>query len=471
MEMTDTARVLARVEADFPATVARLTDLVRIPSCSFPGFPAEAVRHSAAATAAWLSDAGWEDVRCAVLPGCEHPYVLAHLRRAGPDAPTLLLYAHHDVQPPLRESLWASPAFAPEERDGRLYGRGAADDKAGIALHAAAVAAWCAEAGAPPVNLVALIEGEEEIGSPHFAQALAAFRDELAADAVVIADLANADTGVPSLTTSLRGHVTVEVELRALRAPLHSGMWGGVVPDPAAALCRLLAGLWDDAGAIVVPGLCDGAVPPDAAERAGLAAVPYERARVAAQAGILAGSAALPAEGAEFHARLWRRPSLTVTGIQAGERGRTGNVIMDAAWARLGLRIVPGMDGARCLALLQEHLRRHTPAGCELVLTPGGHGAAWSTDTAHPYFACAHRALAAGYGRDAVAIGCGASIPFVGDIAAALGGVPALLLGVEEPVCGAHAETESVHLGDLRSAIRAEAALFAEIAAAGRVRA
>lgn len=462
------AQVLARVDSDFPRTLERLKQLVAIPSCSFPGYdPAEVVR-SADATVAWLKEAGWPEARCVTMPGTAHPYVIAHDRRAGPAAPTVLLYAHHDVQPPLREGIWRSPPFAPSERDGRLYGRGAADDKAGIALHAGAVAAWGAVAGRPPVNLVALIEGEEEIGSPHFAAFLAAHRDELRADAVVIADLANVDTGLPALTTSLRGHVTVEVEVRALRSPLHSGVWGGAVPDPAAALTRLLASLWDAAGALAVPGLCDAVRVPTAAELAGFAQVPYTRERFAEQAGVLAGPAAVPPDAVEAHSRLWRRPSLTITGLQAGERGRTGNVVMDAAWARLGLRIVPDMDAARSQELLCAHLRAHAPAGCELVLSPGGAGAAWATDTAHPYFACARRALAQGYGRAAVEIGCGASIPFVGDICAALGGVPALLLGVEDPACGAHAENESVHLGDLRSAIRAEAALFAELAAAGR---
>jgi acetylornithine deacetylase/succinyl-diaminopimelate desuccinylase-like protein len=412
----------------------------------------------------WLRDSGWPSAEIVRLPGVL-PYVIAEDRRAGPDAPTLLLYAHHDVQPPLGESRWASPPFTPTIREGRMFGRGAADDKAGIALHAAAMAAWCAVAGRPPINLVAVIEGEEEIGSPHFSRFLAAHRQRLKADAVVIADLANVAVGVPSLTTSLRGHVTCEVEVRALAKPLHSGMWGGAVPDPIQALCRMLGSLTAADGTILVDGLCAGAATPTAAQQAGCAAAPYEPADFAEQAGLVGGAATLPAAGTALYERLWLRPSLTVTAIQSGERGRTGNVVMDAAWARIGLRTVPGMEATRCMQVLDAHLRASAPAGCTVTITPGGHGSAWATDTTHPLFACAHRALAAGYGRAAVEIGCGASIPFVQEVTAALGGVPAILVGVEDPACGAHAENESVHLGDLRAAIRAEAALFAEVAA------
>jgi acetylornithine deacetylase/succinyl-diaminopimelate desuccinylase-like protein len=214
---------IAHAEADWPATIERLAALVRIPSCSFPGFDPAHVAASAEATAAWLRDAGFPEV-AVHSGGGPHPAVIARDRRAGPGAPTLLLYAHHDVQPPLREHLWRSPPHEPVVRDGRLWGRGAADDKAGIMVHAAAAAAWNATAGRPPLNLAVVIEGEEEIGSPHFPSFLRAHRDELPADALVIADAGNYAAGLPSLTVSLRGHLVVEVELAALRAPLHSGL-------------------------------------------------------------------------------------------------------------------------------------------------------------------------------------------------------------------------------------------------------
>lgn len=448
--------VLSRIDADFPATVERLKELVRIPSCSFPGHDIAHLRRSAEATADWLRLAGYPEVR--VTDGT-HPCVLAFDRRAGPDRPTVLLYAHHDVQPAMRAEIWRSPAFEPVERDGRLYGRGAADDKAGIALHAAAAAAWNAVAGRPPVNLIVVVEGEEEINSPHFPAFIAAHRQELAADCLVIADLANVDVGLPALTTSLRGLVAVEVELRALQAPLHSGMWGGVVPDVTMALCRLLARLTDDAGRIAIPGIADAVQPLSAADRAGFARIPYDETTFARQAGLQPG-VRHGLDAVAHHARLWREPALTINAIQAGARGQTGNVVMDAAWARLGIRIVPDQQPAQVLEALTAFLRRHAPEGMSLSITPVATGEPWTTATGHAIFAAARQALEMGYGVAPIDVGCGASVPFVGAMSAALGGIPALLIGVEDPACAAHAENESVHLGDLKKAIRSEAALF-----------
>ncbi|MBA3845847.1 MAG: M20/M25/M40 family metallo-hydrolase [Planctomycetes bacterium] len=456
-------RVLAHVDERFDATVERLKYLVRIPSCSFPGFDHAQVEASAVDTVAWLSASGFPDVRIARLPGVL-PYVIAKDHRAGPGKPTLLLYAHHDVQPPLREALWRTPVFEPTEIDGRLYARGAADDKAGIAVHCASAAAWNAVAGAPPINLTVLIEGEEEIGSPHFAEFLRAHRADLAADCLVIADLGNYDTGLPSLTTSLRGLVGVEVELRALKAPLHSGIWGGTVPDPTLGLCRLLATLVDSDGRIAIPGLYDDVRPPTAAEIAAWKRLPYHPDHFARISGLAVGRG--PDDPVELHARVWRQPALSVNCFQAGVRGQTGNVIMDAAWARVGIRIVPDMLPERIRALLEAHLRRHAPPDMELTITGKSEGGPWATEPDHPAFAAASRALERGYGVAPVLIGCGASIPFVGEMTAALGGIPALLMGIEDPQCGAHAENESLHLGDFRKAIRAQAALFAEIGAA-----
>lgn len=460
-----TADVIARARLDFPHTLKRLKDLIRIPSCSFAGFEKAHVEASAEATATWLREAGYPEVRVARLEGVL-PYVIAKDHRAGPGKPTVLLYAHHDVQPPLREHLWTSPPHEPTERNGRLYARGAADDKAGIAAHCAAAAAWNAVAGHPPVNLTVVIEGEEEIGSPNFSRFLDAHATELAADCVVIADLANVDTGLPSLTTSLRGHVSLEVELRALRSPLHSGMWGGPVPDVVMALCRMLATCTDGAGRIAIPGVLDGVRPTTAEERAGFARIPFDAARFATQAGLVK-PAGVVGDAIATHSALWREPAFAVNAIQAGERGKTGNVLMDSAWARIGVRIVPDMDGATVRRLVIEHLQRHCPPWAELTVAADRAGEAWTTATGHPAFAAAREALRLGYGVAPIEIGCGASIPFVGEVTARLGGIPALLIGVEDPACAAHAENESVHLGDLVSAIAAEAALFGLLAGTG----
>jgi acetylornithine deacetylase/succinyl-diaminopimelate desuccinylase-like protein len=451
-----------RATTDLPHTLERLKALVRIPSCSFPGFDPRHLEDSAAACVAWLRAAGYPAARVVRMPGT-HPYVIASDHRAGPGCPTLLLYAHHDVQPPLREQLWTSPVFEPTERDGRIYARGIADDKAGVAIHCAAAAAWNAVAGRPPLNLTVIIEGEEETGSHHFGTFLDAHLHELGADALVIADAANFDTGLPSLTTSLRGLVGMELELRGLRSPLHSGMWGGPVPDAVQALCRLIASLSDEQGSIAIPGIYDRVRALSADEHASLARLPFDAARFREQAGMLSASSGNQ-DGPEVFRRMWRWPSLSVNAIQAGTRGATGNVVMDAAWARLGIRIVPDMDAAEVSAQLEAHLRRHAPAGMELTITHLGASQAWGCPTDHPLFATARAALERGYGRAPVDIGCGGSIPFVGEMTAKLGGIPALLTGVEDPACAAHAENESLHLGDFASALTAEVALFGLVA-------
>jgi cysteinylglycine-S-conjugate dipeptidase len=459
---------IAAAEAAWPASLERLAQLVRIPSCAFPGFDPAHVVASAEATAAWFRDAGYPEVE--VLPGGgPFPAVVASDRRAGPGRPTLLLYAHHDVQPPLREALWRTPPHEPVIRDGRMWGRGTSDDKAGILCHCAAAAAWNATAGAPPINLVAVIEGEEEVGSPHFSAFLRQHLERLRADAVLVMDAGNYAAGLPSITTSLRGHLIVEVELQALKAPLHSGMWGGAVPDPAAALARMLATLTDARGDIAVPALLQGAQPLSDADRADFARLPYSPSWFAGVAGLL-DPALAPADAIEAHARLWRRPAIAINAIQCGERGRTGNVVMDSAWARVGLRIVPGQDPEILMRALCDHLRAQVPTGMQVTLEGREPGPAWGTDTAHPAFAAARTALHRGWGVEPVAIGCGASIPFVGEMTELLGGVPALLLGVEDPQCGAHAENEGLLLADALSALRSEIALFGLLATASSAR-
>ena len=457
-----TQSAIAQADKDFSHTLERLKDLVRIPSCSFAGYDHTHIDRSAQACVDWLLSAGYPEARIVRLPNV-FPYVIAKDHRAGPDKPTVCLYAHHDVQPPLREALWKSPVFEPTERDGRLYARGVADDKAGIAIHCASAAAWNATAGKPPVNITVVLEGEEEIGSDHFSQFLDLHKTELQADCLIIADATNHDTGLPSLTTSLRGNIVWEIELSALRSPLHSGMWGGPVPDVVQALCRLIARLSDDHGRILIPGLYDAVRPLTPQEEAIYRRLPFDPKRFAEQAGMLHG---LPAgDVVAVHQALWRLPSLSVSSIQAGERGKTGNVIMDSAWARISLRVVPDMDAHVCATMMEDFLRQHCPSNMDLSIKRRSAGAPWGSPTDHPLFATALAALEHGYGKKPVFIGCGGSIPFVGEMTAKLGGIPALLTGVEDPICGAHAENESLHLGDFASALRSQVALFGLIGA------
>ena len=268
--------VVAAAEAHFEETLRQLEELARIPSVSASGFDPAAVVRSAEAVASLLSGLGLEDVEL-LRVGDAHPYVVGEWRGAGPDAPTVLLYAHHDVQPPGRESHWKTPPFEPARRgDGRIYGRGIVDDKAGVLVFVAAIRAWLEAADGPPVNAKIIVEGEEEIGSTHLEEFLAAYRERLASDVMVLSDTANLEAGLPSITTSLRGLVNVDVTVRALDHPLHSGMWGGPVPDAASALGVLLGRLFDAKGEPAIPGLADDVPALSERERAELEALPFD---------------------------------------------------------------------------------------------------------------------------------------------------------------------------------------------------
>jgi acetylornithine deacetylase/succinyl-diaminopimelate desuccinylase-like protein len=325
--MTAMENALVALEADFERTLDALVEFARIPGVSAAGFPREAVERSAEHAAALLEDAGLEHVDL-VTSGDAHPYVLGDWLHAGSDAPTVLIYAHHDVQPPGRPEYWETPAFEPTVRaDGRLYGRGVVDDKAGLLVHLAALRAWRASAGRLPVNLKLIVEGEEEIGSPHLAEFLREQRERLAADVIVLSDTANLDTGIPSLTTSLRGLVSVDVSVRALARPLHSGMWGGPVLDAATALARLLARLVDDRGEPCLPGLCDDVGELDPETRAALAALPFDEAAFRRDAGLPSGAALAGSPERSVYERLWFWPSIAVTALEAaplGHRPRSG---------------------------------------------------------------------------------------------------------------------------------------------------
>ena len=304
--------VLEAVDRQLERTVSELVALSRIPGVSAAGFDPREVERSADAVAALLVDAGLEHVEILRLEGA-HPYVVADWLHAGPDVPTALVYAHHDVQPPGRPEYWETPAFEPTRRDdGRLYGRGVVDDKAGILLHVAALRAWLDTQGALPMNVKLVVEGEEEIGSGHLAEFLRAHRERLDADVLVLSDTQNLATGLPSLTTSLRGIVLVDVTVRALDHPIHSGMWGGPVPDAATAASRLLARLVDDHGAIAVPGLADDVPEISDAERAHLASLPFDAGEFRRDAGMLRGTELGGERDRSVYERLWYRPALAV---------------------------------------------------------------------------------------------------------------------------------------------------------------
>ncbi len=441
--------VRAAISEQAPRTVAELERLVRIPSIAFPGYDGAPVRASAEATAEILESSGFGGVRLIELPdGTPHPAVFGEVR--GPaGAPTMLLYAHHDVQPegPLEE--WASPPFEPQVRDGRLFGRGTSDDKCGIVLHAAALRAW---GGSPPVTLKVIVEGEEETSTAHLPFLIDGHADLLAADVVGVADGGNWRTGVPALETSIRGVVDCRVTVRVLDLAVHSGSYGGAIPDAISSLARILATLHDDDGEVAIEGLTPSAWEGVAIEEDELRAEAHVRPGVR-----LIGSGPI----AE---RLWTKPAVSVLGIDAPRVREASNQLVPVASAKVSLRIPPGEEPPRAMDLLTRHLREHAPWGVEVSVDEGSAGRGLRLPSDGPAFAAMRRAMEQAYGREPVESGSGGSVPLVPVLANALPGAEILIYGVSDERSQYHSIDESVDLADLERGALAEALLFAELA-------
>ena len=459
------AAALRAVERRFGEWKDALAELVRVPGVSAEGFPPEDLRASAEVTASVLRRLGIENVELLHLPGVP-PYVYGDWLKA-PGAPTVLVYGHHDVVPPGPAERWTRPPFLPVEKKGRLYGRGTADDKGGFMAWAAAAAAYIQDAGGAPVNLRFLIEGEEETGSQSLPLLLKQQRARLDADVVVLSDTYNFATGVPALTWQLRGLVQVDVEVSCLGRPVHSGDFGGAVPDAVRILCRLLDELRGDDGRIAVPGLYRDVVRPSPALRRRLARLPFSQAGFRRGAGMLPGTRLERERGASVYEQLWTRPSLTVIAIEAHPLQGAVNQILDSARARISMRTVPNMDPERSGRLLIRKLVASPPAGAAVKARITRTTPWWTSDPTGPAAESALRALERGYGRKPALIGSGASIGFVKPFADALG-VPCLLTGVEDPGCAAHSEDESLHLGDWKKSMRSAVYLFDDLARLGR---
>jgi len=440
------ADLRSAIARELPGVRADLERLIRIPGIAFDGFDHSQVERSAAAVAELARGCGL-DVQVVRAGG--QPAVLGR-RPAPPGAPTVLLYAHHDVQPVGDPALWSSDPFEPVERDGRLYGRGAADDKAGVMAHVAALRAF---GDALPVGVVLFVEGEEEYGSESLSRLLDAHRDELAADVIVIADSANWEIGVPALTTSLRGLVNCFVEVRTLEQAVHSGMFGGPVPDALTALCRLLATLHDEAGDVAVPGLVG---------RTG-AAVDLPEQRLRDEAGMVDG-VRFTGTGA-LTDRLWTKPALAVLGIDAPATDSAPNALVPAARAKLSLRLAPGDDPSAAYAALTAHLRAKAPWGARVEVSLESDGDACVIDATGPYFDAARAAFAAAWdGVAPVDVGVGGSIPFIATFQEMFPDAAILVTGVEDPYTAAHGPNESLHLGEFARVCLAEAFLLAAVA-------
>src|SRR6201995_3409634 len=385
--------LIERVRDLLPSVRRDLEDLVRIESVWADPARRDQVHRSAQAVADLLAQAGFGDVRIVSEGGA--PAVIAQ-HPAPPGAPTVLLYAHHDVQPEGNPEQWVSPPFEPTERDGRLYGRGSADDKAGIATH---LAAFRAHDGNPPVGVTVFVEGEEESGSPSLGRLLAAHRDMLAADVIVIADSDNWSVDTPALTVSLRGLVDCIVEVATLDHGLHSGIWGGVVPDALSVLVRLLASLHDDDGNVAVPGLHESTA----------AAVEYPPERVRADSGLLDGVSEIGTGSAPQ--RLWAKPAVTVIGIDTTPIEKASNTLIPRARAKISMRVAPGGDAAAHLDALTAHLQRHAPWGAHVSVTRGEIGEPYAIEASGDVYDAARAAFRQAWDAEPIDMGMGGSIP------------------------------------------------------------
>lgn len=431
-----------------PALLEDLKDLVRIESVSADPARLSEVEKSAEKTRALFAAEGFEAEIVRAYDGAP-PAVVGE--KKGPEgAPVVLLYAHHDVQPENDPADWDSAPFEPTVRGDRLYGRGAADDKAGIAMHLGAVRAL---GESLPVTLRLFIEGEEEVASATLPELLEKHQDRLKADVIIIGDSGNWDIGVPALTTSLRGLIRVDVEVRTLTHAVHSGMWGGLVPDAIMALTRLLSTLWTEDGSCAVEGLVSGPA----------ADVDYPEERLRAESGAAPGTQWV-GTGSSVE-RLWTKPAVTVTGIDAPKVDGASNTLTPVARAKVTIRIAPGDTGENAVARLQAHLEKHVPWGAELSTKVIDTGEATVLEATGPAYDAARAAFTEAWdGVAPIDMGVGGSIPFIAEFKEAFPAASMLVTGVEDPDTRAHGPNEGLHLAEFERVVLGEALLLRNLA-------
>jgi acetylornithine deacetylase/succinyl-diaminopimelate desuccinylase-like protein len=434
------------IRRELPRVRADLERLIRIPGVAFDGFDHAHVERSAHAVAELLRDCGL-DVHVTRADG--QPAVIGR-RSAPPGAPTVLLYAHHDVQPAGDPMLWDGDPFEPVERDGRLYGRGAADDKAGVMAHVAALRAF---GDRLPVGVVVFVEGEEEYGSGSLDRLLELNAELLHADVIVVADSDNWDIGRPALTVSLRGVVSCFVEVATLHNAVHSGMFGGPVPDALTALARLLSTLHNENGEVAVDGLT----------RSEQSTTDWAEDRFRREAGVLDGIILLG--GGRLTDRVWNQPAIAVLGIDAPRTGEAPNALVPRARAKLSVRLAPGDNPQTAYAALREHLEKHVPWGAHLSVLAESLGSPCRIDPTGPAYDAARSAITEAWdGTAPVEIGIGGSIPCVATFQQRYPAAAILVTGIEDPYCAAHGPNESLHLGEFARTCLAEALLLRNLA-------
>lgn len=456
----DSAKESALVEAvatGVPAALADLGDLVRIPGIAWPSFDQTQLERSAARVAELAEATGVFDevrvLRAAIGDTDElgQPAVLA-TRAARAGKPTILLYAHHDVQPPGSDELWETPPFEPTVRDGRLYGRGAADDKAGIMAHIASLRAVREVYGDDfDLGVSMFIEGEEEYGSRSFARFLRDNADALRADAIVVADSGNWDSTTPGLTVSLRGNARFTLTVRTLDHASHSGMFGGAVPDAMMATVRLLSTMWDAEGAVAVEGMVERDAPTPE----------YTEVTLRDETGLLDGVQSIGRDS--ILGRIWNKPAISIIGIDATDVESASNTLIPEVRVVISARVAPGQTGEEAYAALEAHLRANAAFGAELTFSDHDFGDGFLVDASGWAVGLARQAMADGYGVAPVDLGVGGSIPFIADLVREFPGAQILVTGVEDPHSRAHSPNESLHLETFRHAVVTEALLLARM--------
>ena len=440
--------------------VDELIEFMRIPSISADPAHAPDVRRNAEHLAGRVRELGFDDVDVVETAG--HPAVYAS-RIVDAALPTVRVYGHHDVQPvdPLEE--WLSPPFEPAVRDGRLYGRGAVDDKGQLYMHVKAAEAHLRTRGELPVNLLLLFEGEEEVGSEHFEELVDGLRGRLVADVAVVSDTSIFAPGVPSLTVGLRGLAGVEVTVEGPAMDLHSGSFGGAVQNPAEALARMIASLKDPAsGRVLVPGFYDDVLVPSEGERAGYRSLPFSEDEFRSLAGGI--PATVGEEGWTVLERRWVRPTLEVNGIWGGYQGPGSKTIIPSrASAKITCRLVPAQKPAAIADAVAQALREAAPPGVTATVTAKGGGNPVVTPADNRFVRAASRAMGAVFGTEPVLIREGGSIPPV-EVFQRVLGIPSVLVGVGLPDDRIHAPNEKFDLDQYAMGVRVLARLWDEIA-------
>jgi acetylornithine deacetylase/succinyl-diaminopimelate desuccinylase-like protein len=435
-----------------------LFDFLRIPSVSAQPAHNADTRAAAEWVKRSLEQAG---LSAAIHETPGHPVVVGEWRGAGPDAPTVLIYGHYDVQPAEPLDLWTSPPFEPEVREGRIYARGSVDDKGQLFLHIKALEAHLQTRSILPCNVVVIAEGEEEVGSENLEAFVERKRDLLAADAVVISDSSMFAEGIPSILSSLRGLSYFQIDVQGPSGDLHSGMYGGAVVNPATALARIIASMHDENGHVAIDGFYDDVSPFSDTVLAAMRDLPHTDAELKREIGVtsLGGE-----KGFTTLEKLWTRPTCEVNGLLSGYTGDGAKTVLPArAMAKVSCRLVPNQDPAKIARLFEAHVKKFTPDGVTVKVSYLHGGRPWRADLSGPIFDAARRALNAAFGRDPVIVGEGGSIPVVGDFQRILD-APVLLVGFGLPGENAHAPDEWMSVENFRLGTRAMAALWDEYA-------